>query len=131
MGLDRRRHVRAGWPAAAGDSRSHRGEPQAQLRAIVGSQAFKAIGGLKGERLSRVPRGFDKDHPAADYLQYKQFLGSREEAAAFATRPDFYKQLLATFKTLAPLCALPERAAGRAQADRSPRARSSRRAFDV
>lgn len=85
--------------------REHIATHHKALRAIVGSKAFKAIGGLKGERLSRVPRGFDKEHPAADYLQFKQFLGSREEPAAFATRPDFYKQLLATFKTLAPLCA--------------------------
>jgi uncharacterized protein (TIGR02453 family) len=85
--------------------RDHIARRYKDLRAIVGSRSFTAMGGLKGERLSRVPRGFDKDHPAADYLQFKQFLGSREEPAVFATRSDFYKQLLATFKTLAPLCA--------------------------
>jgi uncharacterized protein (TIGR02453 family) len=85
--------------------REHIAERHKDLRAIVGTRAFKALGGLTGERLSRVPRGFAKDHPAADYLQFKQFLGAREEPAAFATRPDFYKQLLATFRTLAPLCA--------------------------
>src|SRR5262245_51484137 len=85
--------------------RDHIAANHRALGAIVGGKPFKAIGGLKGERLSRVPRGFDKDHPAADYLQFKQFLGSREEPATFATRPDFYKQLVATFKTLAPLCA--------------------------
>jgi len=85
--------------------RDHIAANHKTLRAIVGGKPFKAIGGLKGERLSRIPRGFDKDHPAADYLQFKQFLGSREEPAAFATRPDFYKQLVVTFKTLAPLCA--------------------------
>jgi uncharacterized protein (TIGR02453 family) len=85
--------------------REHIAARHKELRAIVSSRSFKAIGGLKGERLSRVPRGFANDHPAADLLQFKQFLGAREEAAAFATRPDFYKQLVATFKTLAPLCA--------------------------
>jgi hypothetical protein len=34
---------------------------------------------------------------------HKQFLGFREEPAACATAPGFYKQLLATFKTLLPL----------------------------
>ena len=34
---------------------------------------------------------------------HKQFLGFREEPAAFAARPDFYKQLLATMKALTPL----------------------------
>jgi uncharacterized protein (TIGR02453 family) len=84
--------------------REHIAEHHTDLDAIVRSRAFKAIGGLSGERLSRVPRGFAKDHPAADYLQYKQLLGAREESAAFATRPDFYKQLLATFRAIVPLC---------------------------
>ena len=34
---------------------------------------------------------------------HKQFLGFREEAAAFAARPDFYRQLVGTMKALAPL----------------------------
>ncbi len=74
-----------------------------QLDAIVNSPAFRKIGGLQGEMLTRVPRGFDKTHKAARYLMHKQFLGYREEPAAFATSKDFYKNLLATFKTLTPL----------------------------
>jgi uncharacterized protein (DUF2461 family) len=58
---------------------------------------------LQGDRLTRVPRGYPKDHPAADYLQYRQFMGYREEAATLATQKDFYKQLRATFETIAPL----------------------------
>jgi uncharacterized protein (TIGR02453 family) len=84
--------------------RTHVCERHAELDRIVRSAAFRKLGGLKGERLTRVPRGFDRDHPAAIYLQHKQFLGSREEVAEFATRPGFYKQLLATFTTLVPLC---------------------------
>jgi hypothetical protein len=53
--------------------------------------------------MTRVPRGYAKDHPAAHYLQFKQFLGFREEPAGFATQPDFYKQLVTTFKQLTPL----------------------------
>lgn len=85
--------------------RDHVAEHYDELDRIVRSPAFRKVGGLQGDRLTRVPRGFAKDHPAAGYLQHRQFLGFREEPAAFATRPDFYKQLLATFKTLAPLCA--------------------------
>ena len=50
-----------------------------------------------------MPRGFAKDHPAAKYLQHRQFMGFREEAAAFATSKDFYKQLRDTLETIAPL----------------------------
>jgi len=71
--------------------------------ALVKAPAFKKMGGLKGDTLTRVPRGFDKTHQAAPYLMHKQFLGFREEPGSFATSKDFYKNLLATFKALAPL----------------------------
>ena len=83
--------------------REHIVEDHRRLEAIVKSPAFKKLGGLKGERLSRVPRGFDKDHPAALYLQYRQFLGFREESAGFASSKDFYKELVWTMKALTPL----------------------------
>jgi uncharacterized protein (TIGR02453 family) len=83
--------------------REHIAAHHEQLDAIVKSPAFKKLGGLKGETLTRVPRGFDKDHKAAVYLRHRQFLGFREEPAAFATAKDFYKQLVWTMKALAPL----------------------------
>jgi uncharacterized protein (TIGR02453 family) len=72
---------------------------------VVQTPAFRKLGGLKGDRITRVPRGWPRDHPAADFLMHKQFLGFREEPALFATRPDFYKQLLSTMKALTPLVA--------------------------
>ena len=85
--------------------REHIATNQARFEKLVAAPAFRKLGGLKGETLSRVPRGWARDHPAAAYLVYKQFLGAREEAAAFAARPDFYRQLLGTFRALAPLVA--------------------------
>ena len=84
--------------------REHIANHHEELDAITRSRGFTKLGGLKGERLTRVPRGYAKDHPAVRYLQYRQFLGIREESAAFATRPDFYKQLLTTFTQFVPLC---------------------------
>jgi uncharacterized protein (TIGR02453 family) len=83
--------------------REHIAEHHRELDRIVRATGFKRLGGLQGDRLTRVPRGFAKEHPAADYLQLKQFLGFREEGATFATGPDFYRQLVATFKQLTPL----------------------------
>ncbi len=71
--------------------------------ALVKAPAFKKIGGLKGDSLTRVPRGFDKDHKAGPYLMRKQFLGFREEPGSFATSGTFYQELLGTFRALAPL----------------------------
>jgi uncharacterized protein (TIGR02453 family) len=84
--------------------REHIAENHQEFARVLNAAAFKRAGGLHGERLTRVPRGFAKDHPAAHFLVYKQFMGIREEPAKFAVRTDFYKQLLTTFKTFVPLC---------------------------
>lgn len=83
--------------------REHIAANHRQLDAIVKSPGFKKLGGLRGDTLTRVPRGFAKDHPAAAYLKHRQFLGFREEPAAFAASPTFYKQLAGTLKTIVPL----------------------------
>ncbi|HZP49127.1 MAG TPA: DUF2461 domain-containing protein [Vicinamibacterales bacterium] len=75
-----------------------------RLRSIVESPGFKRrVGGLEGEKLARVPRGFPKDHEAADYLRYRQFIAGREFPPAFAASPAFYRTLLRVFQEVAPL----------------------------
>jgi uncharacterized protein (TIGR02453 family) len=83
--------------------REHIVTNQRRFEAIVNAPSFKKVGGLQGDRLTRVPRGFAKDHPAANYLQHRQFMAFREEQPAFATRQDFYKQLRNTFEAITPL----------------------------
>jgi len=85
--------------------REHIAAHQGRFESVIRAVAFKRLGGLQGDTLTRVPRGWPRDHPAAPYLIHKQFLGFREEPAAFAARPDFYAQLLGTLKALAPLVA--------------------------
>jgi len=75
-----------------------------RLHRLVTSPTFKrAVGEMTGERLTRVPRGYVKDNPAAHYLQFKQFLGASEYEASFATSPAFYRELLRVFRAVAPL----------------------------
>ena len=75
-----------------------------RLHRLVSARAFKGTAGeLTGERLSRVPAGYRKDHPAAHYLQFKQFIGGSEYDAAFAASPRFYPELLRVFKAMTPL----------------------------
>ena len=84
--------------------REHIATHHRRLRAIVLAPAFrKAVGALEGERLQRVPRGFPKDHEAAEYLKHRQFLAGAEFPAAFATSPKFYSGLLGVFRRVAPL----------------------------
>ena len=75
-----------------------------RFRSIVEAPAFKRSldGGLEGEQLQRVPRGFAKDHEAADYLRYRQFLAGREFPARFAADPKFYGGLLDVYRRIAP-----------------------------
>ena len=75
-----------------------------QFRAIVESPGFKKhFGALDGEKLTRVPRGFAKDHPAAEYLKFRQFIGGADYPASLATSPAFYKALLTVFREVTPL----------------------------
>lgn len=84
--------------------REHIAANHQRLRSIVESAAFKrTIGALDGEQLQRVPRGFPKDHAAADFLRYRQFLAGRELAPAAAITPRFYPTLLDTFQVVVPL----------------------------
>lgn len=84
--------------------REHIAANVSQLRAIVESPGFRqAVGALDGERLQRVPRGFAKDHEAAEYLRYRQFLAGCELPPAMATSPKFYGTILNVFRHVAPL----------------------------
>jgi uncharacterized protein (TIGR02453 family) len=84
--------------------REHIAATHPLLHRLVSAPAFtRVIGQLEGERLTRVPRGYLKDHPAAHYLQFKQFLAGREFAADFATTTSFYPEVIRTFKAVTPL----------------------------
>ena len=74
-----------------------------RLRSIVESPAFRrTVGRLEGEQLQRVPRGFPKDHEAAAFLRYRQFLAGHEFPPTFATNPRFYDAVLKVFRQVAP-----------------------------
>jgi len=50
-------------------------EHPAEFRRLISAKAAqKLYGAMQGEQLSRIPKGFASDHPAADLLRHKQFL---------------------------------------------------------
>ena len=59
-------------------------EPAAWKAASRGTK-FARLFTLEGERLSRVPRGFDPEHPLADDLKWKDFIAYRDLDEGFAT----------------------------------------------
>jgi uncharacterized protein (TIGR02453 family) len=75
------------------------------FRALVTARPLQAIGGLQGETLSRVPKGFLSSHPAAEYLKHKQFLAYQEWPPELMATAEFWPAVLKTFRAIAPLVA--------------------------
>jgi uncharacterized protein (TIGR02453 family) len=84
--------------------REHIAETWPEIHTTVRRAAFRRrLGELGGDQLSRIPRGFPADHPAAAYLKHRQFSAGTEFPASFAYSREFYPTLLATFKAMMPL----------------------------
>src|SRR5262249_43098707 len=74
-----------------------------QLRAIVESPSFRRRVTFEGETLTRVPRGFPKDHEAAEYLKYRQFIAGAEYPASLAATAQLYPTIISVFREVIPL----------------------------
>lgn len=98
--------------------REHIAANSRRLRSIIESPAFRrVVGRLQGAQLKRVPRGFPRDHEAADLLRFRQFLAGVDRPAAFASSTGFYAGLIRVFRVVVPLVAFlnePLPSAGRA-----------------
>lgn len=80
-----------------------------EFQKTIGSKKFKSIyGGLykDGEiSLSRVPQGFEKDNPAAEYLKLKSWIAMQSLKDADVTSKGLVKKTLTAFETLQPMLA--------------------------
>jgi uncharacterized protein (TIGR02453 family) len=84
--------------------REHIAETWPEMRSITHAAGFRRrFEELSGETMTRVPRGYPSDHPAAEYLRHRQFYGGAEFPASLAHSREFYATLVATFKALMPL----------------------------
>ncbi|HRI03567.1 MAG TPA: DUF2461 domain-containing protein [Pyrinomonadaceae bacterium] len=74
---------------------------------IVEKKSFTdVLGNLWNDRLKSVPKGFDPDHKAAEYLKLKEFMAFAELHDHKAlTSADFPKQLVKMMKEMYPLVA--------------------------
>lgn len=84
------------------------------LRKILGAPAFKRrFGGLDDEsRLTRVPRGYPPDHPAADLLRYQSFTVGRALKAAELKTAKLVDRLAVDIEVMLPLVRWLNRAVG-------------------
>ncbi|MBS1624252.1 MAG: DUF2461 domain-containing protein [Bacteroidetes bacterium] len=59
-------------------------------------------GEMQGEQLVNAPKGYERDHPAADLLRYKQFLFRHDYTDAEVLADDFAKKVSGHFRLLRP-----------------------------
>ena len=71
-------------------------------RILAAPPVRRLLGGLETEKLSRVPRGFPADHPAADLLRYKYYILYKELPPSLATSPKLYKEIADRFRVMTP-----------------------------
>lgn len=84
--------------------RHHIAEHHQEFRQILADKTLKRLfGSLWGEQLTRVPKGFPADHPAADLLRYKQWLVDVLHPARLALEPKLYTTLVECFRAMMPL----------------------------
>ncbi len=75
--------------------------PAEWQRAISG-KTFKRQFDLGGERLTRPPRGFDKEHPCIEDIKRKSFIAVREFDVGDCLKPQFQRTVETTFRTAEP-----------------------------
>ena len=83
--------------------RNHIAANSTAFRKILSHRQLAPLGGLQGDRLVRLPKGFAQDHPAADLLRYKQFLCWVTHPPEKALNTDLLPLLLQAFRALLPL----------------------------
>ena len=72
-------------------------------RVLAGRTLRKSMGRLQGEQLSRVPKGYEKDHPAEDLIRRKQwFLESTLEGGAVMSNR-MLAEIVGRFRAAAPM----------------------------
>jgi uncharacterized protein (TIGR02453 family) len=84
--------------------RNHLAEHHEEFRKILRASTLrKLMGELWAQQLSRVPKGFSPDHPAADLIRYKHWtlFDTRLDPALVVT-PQLLPELVKRFQAMAP-----------------------------
>lgn len=78
-----------------------------EFKKIIGAASFKKVyGGLEqddNQMLVNVPKGYEKDNPASDFLRMKSFVATKNIADVDLNNPALTNQVIQSFKALLPL----------------------------
>ena len=69
---------------------------------IEAPEFVRTFGGLKGEKLKGAPRGYAKDHPAVEFLKFKEVYVARSFPDQAVIADDFVDQLAGAFRVMKP-----------------------------
>lgn len=75
---------------------------EAFARLLANRKTRKLCGGLRGDELSRAPKGFDPAHPAIPLIKKKDWLLDVTRESSLATTPELYRELCALFRVMVP-----------------------------
>lgn len=70
---------------------------------LAGKSLRRLVGGLQGEQLSRMPKGFPVDHPAEALLRQKQWYLESTLPISVLTTPRVVPELARRFAVIAPM----------------------------
>jgi uncharacterized protein (TIGR02453 family) len=87
--------------------RTHLLDHHAELRRLLQSKKMKSLmREFEGERLTRPPKGFPKDHAAMDLVLCRQWGISATLPAEAALKPTLLREVLQRFRAAAPVVEL-------------------------
>ncbi len=72
---------------------------------IIAAKSFKKnfAEGIKGETLTRPPKGYDENNPAIEFIKMKSFIVSRSYTDSDLINKNCIKELTKTFNSMKPL----------------------------
>ena len=83
--------------------RAHLAEHHQEFRKIIRSKGLiELMGDVHGEQLTRPPKGYAADHPAADLVRYKQLLFYIELEPELAMSNELLPEVVRRFRAITP-----------------------------
>ena len=83
--------------------RQHIAARHQELRKILrAAPVRKLLGEMQGEKLTRVPKGFPADHPAAELLRFKSYVLYVTLPPESAITAEFYTEIVKRFRAMTP-----------------------------
>lgn len=78
-------------------------EPDRFTRILQQKDFRKYFGELQGEKLKKVPRGYNSDHPYAELLKHKSYLVINSVSDKDVTSGGFFEHVISTARAMKPL----------------------------